>query len=356
MSELDPPPVSPYTPPKSGWDAVDTLEIRHKAADRPTGFNLGPWVWLWLGSCAVIAMLLESAQHTSSSAELSGRTFGAGLAVWLLAYGLGWLLFRVSGRNLTAGRVAVCVLAALMVISKLAQSGLAVSEQRHADQVTVANDLRDDLKTLSQGADGDGPIPTLNPNATVGGDLGDLQLFIKAYLNNVISLQNEYAAELNSIGWNQVLDPDRLRKDKDLVESKALVARAQATVEKYRQRWVSLAATTQASVDRMDANTAAKRGFVQGFRTSAEKGNARANEMWELEAGVVANTEHVIELLAANRGSWSFEDGQFVFADQRTLDAFNVYVERMNVLSAREEAIRSQSMADAEASLKRVAE
>jgi hypothetical protein len=228
------------------------------------------------------------------------------------------------------------------------------SASREKDRIEVADSLRKDLNRLAQSANSDGPISAIDTNATVGGELGELQLFVKTYMNKVISLQNDYQAELNAIGWHDLLDPERMNKDKNLAESKAIVARAGVTVEKYRQRWTTIFNETKASVDRMDTSSVEKRGFVKGFRESSVRGNAQAQEIWNFEVKIVATAEELVSLLAQTKGKWTVDSGQFVFSDQQTLDAFNGYVEKLNSLTAQEEAIRSQSAAAAQASLNKI--
>lgn len=340
----------PDAAPKTGWDNIGTLEIRHKPGEGPVAFSFGPYASVWVGLCCVVAVLTALARGAPDNAGALGYATGSGLGVWLIAYAIGWLVWRLAGRNLSAGRVAVCIIAGL---SAAGSAGRGIEQvERNKDQIALARDLRQDLHRLSRSAESDGPIAAVNPKATVGGELGEVQEFTKAHLNKVISLQNDYMAELKAIGWTTVLDPDRIQKDQGLAESHAVVARARETVEKYRQRWTATSAETLTLLDGMETNSSVKRGFVAGFRKSSATANLQTLEIWNLEANIVSTTEEIFELLAAREGAWTVESGQLVFADQETLDAFNGYVERMNELVARQDSIRRANAVAVEASLK----
>ena len=352
MSDLE---RGPEPEPKSGWSDVASLQMRPKSDSGPVKFRPGVWVALWVFVSAVLVAWLSAKRNGHpDTAEQIGYLFGSFLGVWLYAYVLGWMVFRVAGRSLLAGRITVCAIALLILTGNLMHELRYSNDKTRAEQAALAKDLRGDIATLAKGTEGYEPIAALDQNATVGGESGEIQVFLKSYFNKVITQHNEYLAELDANGWNRLLDAKRLEQDGGMAESQAIVTRSQATVEKFRQRWKTTFDDTLRSAEAMDTSEPMKRGFVAGFRDSSGKANIQATQIWDLEAGIVAAGGDAIELLAAHRGQWAAESDQLVFSDQQTLDAYNAILARVDALVQREEDLRSASRDKALRSLQEV--
>lgn len=329
----------------SGWGDVESLEIRPRADRGPVKFSFGLLVSIWVFLCAsVSSFLAPPVGGTRVAAELFGYVLGTFLGMWLMTYALGWVVYRIGGRSLAAGRIAVCLLAALAVAGNLGRS-LDHSKQTRQDQAALTKELRGAYAAMSQSAEGSEPLPALESSAPVGRESAEIQAFMNSYFNKAIAQHNDYMAELEAIGWNRVLDPDRIQQDAGLVESRAIVSRAKVTVAKFRQRSHALFEEAAVLVNAMDTNSGMKRGFVTGFRKSSSKGNDDAMRVWAMEAEIVATTEQIIQLLSDPRVSWAFESEQFVFADDQSLALFNGYVDRINELVRLEQEIQSANRA-----------
>lgn len=324
---------------RPGWTDVGLLQIRPREALAPQKFSFG----LPVGASVAVGALLVAVlnwrqQNGGDHPAMIGYVLGSVLGLWIMCYVIGWLIFRLAGRGMAAGRVAVCIVALLSVMGAIGNAGK--YQQGREDQAASAHALRSDVEKISQAVESGAPIAYLDPKATVGGEAGEIQGFVKAYLNQAISENNEYLAELEAIGWVGVLDPARVSKDPGLRDSKVIIANAKATVEKFRERWHQMQIRTRSAVSGMDTSTAMKRGFVVGFADQSNRAAAEAAQVWEMETQIVATAEDMIELLNVKRSTWTIETGQFAFSDEQVLSEFIAHGEKMDDLIRRQDALR----------------
>jgi hypothetical protein len=329
----------PGTPPRS-----DRAKVR---------FAYGVPVALWVLVCALAGAAVAWIGHGGNDAPgVVGYALGSFLGVWLVTYVIGWVVFRITGRRLLPARVVICVIALITVVNTVNRT--AEQSRELANQAAVARDLRGEVAKIADGVKANGRVAPLDATATVGGEAGEIQHFVKSYLNETIAEHNAYMAELEATGWPTLLDADRLGKDVGLVDSKAKVAAAKAIVAKYRRQSVASFERTMSAVRAMDASSDTKRGFVAGFLESSAKANAQRLHIWDLDEELVATTGQMVAFLAANRSRWSVEASQFAFDDARTLATFRGYSERIDGLLRSEDAIRKASMDKVDAQLKAV--
>lgn len=80
--------------------------------------------------------------------------------------------------------------------------------------------------------------PAETPKA--GGEFGEMERFVKEFIDRFVAQRNDYLLELEAIGWNSILDAQRVKNDTTLSESKVMIARAKAIIDKYEKKTADL--------------------------------------------------------------------------------------------------------------------
>lgn len=340
----------PQAPAPSGWDANAPLELRPRPKRNEESFSFGAGVWVVIVICAIaVTGLARLRGELGNGAVLPGSILGSFVGVALLAYLVGWVLYRMSGRSLAVGRAAAVVIAFLAVLGGLGKTGQVAQVQ--ANQAELARELRNDLAQVAGDGQTSQPIRPIDVQATVAGEHGELQVFVKQHLNRMIAVHNEYLAALDAAGWNDVLDPQRLQAEGGLDEAQAAVGRAKAIVASFRKRNEDAIAQTEQAVRSMDTRRPTTRGFANGFLASVGAAKAEQATMWELEAACVASVGDLVDFLDSHRQDWVVDAGQFVFSDEATLAGFNELLGRVNGLIDRQEQLRRAANQKADATL-----
>jgi hypothetical protein len=142
----------------------------------------------------------------------------------------------------------------------------------------------------------DKPIDT-SPQAR--GEFGEMERFMKEFMNQMASQRNDYLFELEAIGWNSILDAQRIRVDKELVESRVTIKKATNIVSKYQERTNVLLHNAREKIESLNMSASLKREALSGFDRGMEKAKTQTDSMWALEGKVVAEFENIINLLSA---------------------------------------------------------
>jgi len=325
----------------SGWGDLSSLKIKPKEERAPEKFSFGIWVWLWVIAFSLLIGGRNMHGPVAGNApQFVGAIIGSILGGALMSYVVGWIVFRLSSRNLVAGRVGACV---IIVMSLLGNMGNRVESRSQQD--ALAKDLQHSLEQLAA-QDQAGRLNPLDARKTVEGDSGELQVFLKNYFNKIISMHNEYLAELDAIGWNALLDAGRIEKDVGMVQSRAIVSRARLTVDKFHGKWLQALNETRAQAQAMANESETKRGFAEGVADSSVAAAAKGELVWASEAEIVDTAGQLVEFLESTRGRWAVNKGQFMFRDDASMNEFNAFVLKINTLVQREDAMQKANMAE----------
>ena len=243
-----------------------------------------------------------------------------------------WLVFRSTiGRNqgglksvISLLAISGSVLATVLIGNR--EGSIAMEEiQRHLSS----------LASLDSGTNPDAP--------RARGEFGEIERFYKTRLSQMASLAKEYERELAAIGWETILDPERLGRDSTMIMSNVIVQKAATLVARY-QTWtdVSLEESKQAVSD-IPINEWAKQHMVNDIGQVMEEVHAGLNERWSWEGEIIALVGRVIEWLSSNHEAWSVENGGLVFANPSDLRRFNSYMTKLDKLTSQQGAREKES-------------
>lgn len=129
-------------------------------------------------------------------------------------------------------------------------------------------------------------------------------------LEDTLKINQEYAKELNSSGFMQVLTADFLTSDTNYTKSQNLFTQARLLITKYEQKirdyiYSALNKMLQLNISPSDKNSirAELSNFDQDFA------NSKAGKSWQLEKQVVDELEKTSKFLHNNRDKWSGTQG-----------------------------------------------
>ena len=150
--------------------------------------------------------------------------------------------------------------------------------------------------------------------------------------------------ELEAIGWNSILDPQRIRVDKGLVESKVTIRKAKEIVDKYKEKTNILLHDAREKIASLNMSASLKREALSGFDRGMEKAKDQIDTTWALEGKTVAEFENIFSFLSTRDGAWVVEGSQILFYNDSDLTKFNSYIASIQGLVNKQQEIQKQSV------------
>ena len=184
------------------------------------------------------------------------------------------------------------------------------------------------------------------------GVFGEMERFVKIFMDRSVSLRNDYLLELNAVGWDKILDPTRLKNDRTFVESKFTINKAKEIVEKYKILTNSLFEDAYAEIDRLEMDEEFKQEMKDGFKRGMEPTKVTIDRNWFLEEKCLSEFEKIIDLLSTHKDAWVIENGQILFYNENDLKEFNAYIFNIQDIVKEQQLIQQQSIDQAKESLK----
>jgi hypothetical protein len=197
---------------------------------------------------------------------------------------------------------------------------------------------------------------TIDTTPQARGEFGEIERFVKEFMNQMTSQRNDYLLELEAIGWNSILDPQRIRVDKGLIESRVTVRKATNIVAKYQERTNVLLHNTREKIGTLNISAPSKRESLSGFDRGMEKAKLQIDSMWALEGKVVAEFENIINLLSERNGAWVAQGSQILFYNDSDLNKFNSYIASIQSLVNQQQQIQNQSVETVNRNFNRIKE
>jgi len=249
-----------------------------------------------------------------------------------------------------ARRITATALAALLAVG--VSAGCASDKPDAADRAAIEG-MKSDIDAL-RAQTRDDPGARINPfdvGPVPEDEAGRMHQVMRQYLNMVVKARNDYLSELDDIGWNDVLDPDRLQADADMTESRRLSGQARDAMARAETNSVAALAALPGLIEAAPLSAANKRDMLKGYRRSSERGLADMRGSFALESQTLDQFEGMVELL--DRVEWGVEESQIVFYSDADVETFNGYFNRINTLSAELEARQKAGLDRARETLSR---
>lgn len=185
--------------------------------------------------------------------------------------------------------------------------------------------------------------PTSSADQMPRGVVGEFERFMKELMDQTVAQRNDYTLELSAIGWDSILDPSRLEKDKTFTESQLILTKGKDIVRKYRGRANSLLQSTRAKINNLEVSSSLKQDMIHGFDRGMKNTQGQFDRLWELEEMTIFEVEKIINLLSKRSGSWVVFGRKIVFENNNDLQRFNVYIANIQHYAAEQEEMQKRS-------------
>lgn len=300
---------------------------------------------MWMVALGIVCLVIVAYGYMYSK-NTTGNIpflFGENLVIGFFIWGIFHTALGRKQSKMKAALSFLFILGSLMVSSLIGYS-----QQKLAATQAITEIQKDYSAITSSGTDAQG-LPQriekqLDTTPTTKGEFGEMERFMKTFMNQMASQRNDYLLELDAIGWGKVLDPERVKEDKTMIESKMMIQKAKDIVGKYRARAYTLLENARKDIGSLNISESSRREMANGFDTGMVKSRAQIDALWNLEAKTISEFENIVTLLSARRGSWIVENGQILFANENDLSTFNSYVASIQDLASKQEAIQKQNV------------
>jgi hypothetical protein len=294
--------------------------------------------WLWLAVlCA--GLFVYNVVRTDVGGDTSyaiGEGMGGGLLFWVIFH---FVIAKKRGGKFS-GTALVFILAATTAGTLI---NFKAKENREQMAKMRAGMLKE-VDAISSAMKETKPSAKIDTTPVAQGDVGEMERFGRTFMSRMAEQRNEYLRQLDAIGWDKVLDVQRIAGDKTLAQSKAMVKKARPIVASYKDKAFATIESARADIDKLPIGESAKAGFRKGFEKSLETSRGRLLEQLDLEARIVDEVGALFDLLSAKTGAWSIRNGKIVFAEQATLSSFNGHIAEIQKMAARQEALQKQAV------------
>lgn len=184
---------------------------------------------------------------------------------------------------------------------------------------------------------------SINTTPKTHGEFGEMEKFIKEFMDKIVSQRNDYLLELEAIGWSSILDPNRIQDDRTFIESKVTIQKAENIVNKYKKQTNALLANAKENILSLNLSDESKKEALAGFDKGMKEATNNIDTLWFLESKTISEFENIIMLLSAKKGAWIIEDGQILFYNNNDLERFNSYITSIQNIMKQQEEIQRQS-------------
>lgn len=313
------------------------------------------------GLFGVRATLLPYEPELENATVTLGYFIGVGVAFTLVAILITIIPAAISRIRLGAWPswfmpvafvVLVFELLAFNAIHRNQQSEMlgSLDVSRVPGTTTPAGELRSEFQEFSQEALA-GLAPS-EPQPHSDRELAELitQIYQRLFAD-VVSGRQSYFAELQEIGWEELLEPGRLQRDRrsGFAESKIMLEQAKSTalrhwelaediIDSYSEELIQVMRTEH-------ERRMASEGLQQGLQTF-ERG-------WQLELSALEKIEQIVELFATDP-DWSYENGQFWFVKNGYAEKFNALMSDLDRIVEMQERDLSIAAGDVDQILDRL--
>ena len=177
------------------------------------------------------------------------------------------------------------------------------------------------------------------------GIFGEMEKFIKTFMNQTVSLRNDLLLEFNAIGWDKILDPTRIKNDTTFSESKYIIGKAKEINEKYKAKFDTLFfEEAYDEIDSLAIEENYKNSMKDGFKEGMIPMKAMLDKVRSLDKEFIIEVEKLLDFLSLNKESWTIEGQQIIFYNDNDLNEYNKFFFNIQDIVKEQQEIQQQSV------------
>lgn len=307
---------------------AEDMRIGASPAPAPAPQVDGPmWWFIVLSLCAVVV----ASGFSGLKSGVGGLAYQAGQCLpyaGLTAAALHMVLKRTRvGSKPWLGFI-------LLYAAWLVASGVAVERELQQARL-MRSEFSEMLDVAQKSLTASGPIDTstLARSSKAKGDLATWEMLVKGMAKRGLDLRQEYEAELTRVGLGRLLDGRRIKQDKSMAETRAIVNDVRRLATNYRHKNLAVFDELSLQIDAAPINDEYRRGLKVGAERGVQTGREFAMRSWDLEQQLIEMLSEIAEMLGASRARWQMQGENFVFARKSDLDEFNLKMANFDRLS-----------------------
>lgn len=320
----------------------------HSVIEKKKSDNLWKIFLVILSICILGYGLFFSKNVIDDLPWLLGYYFSGSIIVWLIFYAT---FTRKKGAKI-AGISFIIIYVSFML------SGYLSVTMHKIEAKKAITEIETQFEKILKSSDSPSGIPEriqeeIQTSPKSKGMFGEMERFVKIFMDRSVSLRNDYLLELSAIGWDKILDPTRIKNDRTFVESKFTINKAKEIVEKYKTLTNNLFKEDAfAEIDRLEINEDFKQEMKNGFKRGLGTTKITIDRHWFLEEKCLSEIEKIIDLLSTRKEVWVIENSQILFYNENDLKEFNAYIYNIQDIVKEQQLIQQQSIDQAKESLK----
>lgn len=279
-----------------------------------------------------------STNTVSNWAFLAGENLVYAVLLWGIFHAV---FLRKHGSKMSATAFAV-------LYAALFTGGMIAASKQERQAISAVSSIQEQFGSFSDAVLAPGKPTRIERTPVVvhtAGEAGEVERFVKETIDRTVALRNDYLLELEAVGWESILDPQRLKKDTTLSESRMMIERAKVIIDKYEKKNANLIYESRTRINALNMSESSKTDMLAGFDKSVAKSALRNNELWSLEKQAALEFGKIVGLLT-NRERWLVEGEQLIFYSDDDVARFNSHLETIQSFVQQQEQI--QKIASAE--------
>lgn len=153
---------------------------------------------------------------------------------------------------------------------------------------------------------------------------------LKAIITRFAQIGRRRDAALDSVGFYTLLDPERLKKDKKLLESDKILRDAQDINKMVNAEFLKVYDASIKDIEGLNASESDKKDFLKGFKNGYDQEKIkRANSLMEKS---LYYHERIIQVFKRTKG-WTLLNDMLVFEDEKSQIEYNTYIDSLQMLT-----------------------
>lgn len=324
----------------------------YSSIDKQKSDNLWKIFLVILSICILGYGLFFSKNVIDSLTWLIGYYLPSSIIVWLIFYAI---FTRKKGAKI-AGISFIIIYVSFML------SGYLSVTMHKIEAKKAITEIETQFEKIAKSSSSPSGIPEriqeeIQTSPKSKGVFGEMERFVKIFMDRSVSLRNDYLLELSAVGWDKILDPTRLKNDRTFVESKFTINKVKEIVEKYKTLTNNLFEEGAfAEIDRLEIDEDFKQEMKDGFKRGLGTTKIMIDRNWFLEEKCLLEIEKIIDLLSTHKDVWVIENSQILFYNENDLKEFNAYIYNIQEIVKEQQLIQQQSIDKAKESLKLIKE
>lgn len=177
------------------------------------------------------------------------------------------------------------------------------------------------------------------------GDPGELEKVTRLSLKRDADFKARYEAEILKSGVADILSPQNLAADEDLVDTKLAIESAESIVQRFAADSRKQFEILENELSTLNISNSSKKAFLKGhYDTKSSK--IKSNEYyWKLEISIIEHYKKIVTFLEKYKGSWSIKNKNIMFSDEEIYRKYSELIKELNsIYKEQDDLIKNEAI------------